>query len=97
MSVLPILQQGRSRAVCMANDALPVFYMSDYSVLGLLVDNLDRAQQVLAGHKYAVADKSDHLEVSIDRADQMYEITYMLHQNGIDCGVADIIDQVYQG
>ena len=81
----------------MSNDALPVFYMSDYSVLGLCVASLDRAQQVLAGHKYAVADRSDHLEVSIDRADQMYEIAYLLNRNGIDCGVADIIDQIYQG
>ncbi|UCD80371.1 MAG: hypothetical protein JSW26_02765 [Desulfobacterales bacterium] len=81
----------------MSNDALPDFYMSDYSVIGLLVDNLDKAHQVLEDHKFEVMNKSDHLEVSIDRADQMYEIANLLDQNGIDCGVADIIDQVYQG
>jgi hypothetical protein len=97
MGALQILQQGRNRQVCMSNDVLPIFYMSDYSVLGLLVANLDKAHQVLAGHKFSVTDKSDHLQVSIDRADQMYEIANLLNQEGIDCGVADIIDQVYQG
>jgi hypothetical protein len=97
MSILPVLQQGSDRAVCISNDALPVFYMSDYSVLGLLVANLDGARQVLADHKFAVTDKSDHLEVNIDRAAQMREITTLLDQNGINCGLSDIVDQVYQG
>jgi hypothetical protein len=97
MGALQILQQGRNRQVCMSNDALPIFYMSDYSVLGLLVANLDQAHRALAGFKFAVTNRSDYLEVSIDRADQMYEIANLLNRNGIDCGVADIIDQVYQG
>jgi len=49
------------------------------------------------GLNFAVTDRSDHLEISIDRADQMYEIANLLNRSGIDCGVADIIDQVYQG
>ena len=97
MSILPILQQGKSPAVCISNDALPVFYMSDYSILGLLVATLDGARQVLSDHKFSVIDKSDHLEVNIDRVAQMHEITALLDQNGIDCGISDIVDQVYQG
>jgi hypothetical protein len=49
------------------------------------------------GRNFAVTDRSDHLDVSIVRADQMNEIANMLNRNGIQCGVADIIDQVYQG
>jgi len=97
MGTLPILQQGQTRQVCMSNDALPDFYMSDYSVLGLLVGNLAKAHQILEDHKFEVIHTSDHLQVRIDRADQMYEIMNLLDQSGIDCGVADIIDQVYQG
>lgn len=97
MGTLPILQQGRNQQVCMSNDALPDFYMSDYSVLGLLVANLNQALKVLEEHTFEVIHASDHLQVRIDRADQMYEIVYLLDQSGIDCGVADIIDQVYQG
>lgn len=97
MGVINILKHDGNASVCMSNDALPIFYMSDYTVLGLLVAELDRAHQVLTDHEFAVADKSDHLEVSIDAAGQIHEIASLLNQKGIDCGVSDIIDQVYQG
>ena len=71
--------------------------MADYSVLGLLVASLDRTHQVLEDKDFAVHQKSNHLEVSVDSADQMAEIVNLLSQNGIDCALADIIDQVYQG
>jgi ribose 5-phosphate isomerase len=97
MGALPILQRGRHQPVCLSNDDLPVFYMSDYSVLGLKVDSLDRAQRVLSGNKFMVVDKSDHLEITIDGADQMPAIVDLLNQNGLNCALSDIVDQVYQG
>jgi len=97
MRTLPVLQQGRGVPVCLSNDDLPDFYMADYSVLGLLVASLDRTHQVLEDQDFAVHKKSDHLEVSVDSADQMSEIVNLLSQNGIDCALADIVDQVYQG
>jgi hypothetical protein len=97
MGVLPVLQQGRDVPVCLSNDELPDFYMEDYSVLGLLVADLDRTHRVLAGQQFAVHKKLDHLKVKIDRSDQLPEIVNLLSQNGIDCGLADIVDQVYQG
>ena len=97
MGELPVLQQGRDAPVCLSNDELPDFYMGDYSVLGLLVANLDQAHRVLADRQFAVHKKSDHLKVKIDRTGQLPEIVTLLSQNGIDCGLADIVDQVYQG
>ena len=97
MVTLPVMQQGRSVPVCPPNDELPDFYMEDYSVLGLLVTNLDRAHRVLAGQQFAVHQSPDHLKVKIDRTNQLPEIVNLLNQNGIDCAVADIVDQVYQG
>lgn len=97
MIVLPVLQQGRDMPVCLSNEDLPDFYMEDYSVLGLLVANLDRAHQVLADKNYAIHKKQDHLKVQFDGVDQLSEVVNLFSQNGIDCGIADIIDQVYQG
>ena len=97
MVTLPILQQGRSGPMCPPNDELPDFYMEDYSILGLLVASLDRTHQVLTGRHFTVHIKSDHLKIEIDRADQMPEIITLLIQNGIECQIADIVDQVYQG
>ena len=97
MGYLPVLQQGRDAPVCISNDDLPDFYMADYSLLGLFVANLGRAHQVLEDKDFAVHKKSDHLEVNVDSAAQMSEIVNLLSQNGIDCGITDIVDQVYQG
>ena len=97
MVALPVLQQGRNVPVCPPNDELPDFYMEDYSVLGLLVADLDRAHQVLSNHNFTVHKKSDHLKINIDQADQMPEVINLLIQNGIECQIADIVDQVYQG
>ena len=97
MGVLPVLQQGKDSSVCLTNDDLPQFYMSDYSVLGLKVVSLDQTYRVLTEKDFAVNKKSDHLEVNIDNAAQMSEIVNLLSQSGIDCGITDIVDQVYQG
>ena len=97
MGTLPVLQQGRSVPVCFSNDNLPDFYMADYSVLGLLVASLDRAHQALADKDFAVQKNPDYLEVEIDGAGQLSEIVNLMSQNGIDCGIADIVDQIYQG
>jgi len=97
VGVLPVLQQGRDVPLCLSNNELPDFYMGDYSVLGLLVANLDRTHRVLADRQFAVHKKSDHLKVKIDRTDQLPEIVNLLSQSGIGCGIADIVDQVYQG
>jgi len=97
MGILPVLQQGRDVPLCLANEDLPDFYMGDYSVLGLLVADLDRAHRVLADQDYAVRKKSDHLKVKFDGAAQMSEIVNLLRQNGIDCGIADLVGQIYQG
>jgi hypothetical protein len=97
MSVLSVLQQGKDTPSCLANGNLPEFYMSDYSVLGLQVASLDRTYRALADKDFAVARKSEHLEVHIQNTTEMLEIVALLNKKGIDCGTTDIIDQVYQG
>jgi len=97
VGALSILQQGRDMPVCLSTEDLPDFYMEDYSVLGLLVANLERTHRVLADKDYVVYKKSDHLKVKFNGADQLPEIVNLLSQNGIDCGIADIVDQIYQG
>jgi hypothetical protein len=97
MGVLPVLQQGRDASVCLDNKDLPRFYMSDFSVLGLKVVNLEQTYRILADKEYAVDKRSEHLELNIDNAAQLSEVVTLLSQSGIDCGIADIVDQVYQG
>ncbi len=97
MRAIPVLQQGSRAPVCLSNESLPVFYMNDYSVLGLQVSDLDLAYQVLADQHIAIKRKTDHLEIRIERTGQMPEIVSLLDLNGINCGITDIADQIYQG
>ena len=97
MRAIPVLQRGSCAPVCLSNDSLPVFYMNDYSVLGLQVSDLDTAYQVLADQHLAIERKTNHLEIRIEHTGQMPQIVSLLDRNGINCGITDIADQIYQG
>jgi hypothetical protein len=97
MGILPVFQQGKKAPDYLATGDLPDFYMSDYSVMGLEVANLERAYRVLADKDVAVVRKSEHLVVNIDNASQMSKLVNLLSQGEVDCSITDIIDQVYQG
>ena len=97
MGVLPVLQQGTDLKLCLSNGELPDSYMEDFSILGLLVANLDQTHRILAEKDFSVHKNADYLKVKIDRAEQMPEIVSLLSRNGIECTMADIVDQVYQG
>jgi len=97
MGALPILQKDQNQRACLGNKNLPANYMSDYSVLGLVVGRLDAALRILKEKKFEVLQKSGGFEITIDGAGRMSEIVNLLHRNGIDYTLADIVDQVYQG
>jgi hypothetical protein len=97
MGALPILQKNQNQRACLENKNLPANYMSDYSVVGLVVGRLDAALRVLKEKQFEVRKKTDRFEITIDDVSRMTEIVNLLHQNGIDYELADIVDQVYQG
>ena len=97
MGALPVLQKGRRVSLCLSNDKLPDFYMNDFSVMGLMVADLDSAHRIFEDKDIAVYRKADYLELGIDRADQLSEIITLLKHSGIDCDLTDIVDQIYQG
>ena len=97
MGALHVLQKDRTVSLCLSRDELPDFYMNDFSVLGLLVSDLEATRQVIADKDFAVYRESDYLKLNIDRFDHLLEIVTRLKHNGIDCEVTDIVDQVYQG
>jgi hypothetical protein len=76
---------------------LPIFYMSDYSVLGLLVDKLEDAVGVLGRNHFSVTQEAGDIEVAVDTPGRLPEIVQMLKENGICCEIADVVDGIYQG
>jgi len=97
MGTLPILQKNHHQRTWPGNKNLPANYMSDYSVMGLVVDRLDAALGILKEKKFEVKKNSDGFKITIDGAGRMSEIAKLLHQNNIDYTLGDIVDQVYQG
>ena len=71
--------------------------MSEYSVLGLVVDKLDHAIQTLSGNGLYVTRLVFGAELEIGDSARMPEIVAMLLGAGIYCSIGDMIDSVYQG
>jgi hypothetical protein len=76
---------------------LPLFYMNDFSRLGLRVRSCDAALSVLAEYRYGVVQDEDGSHVALDRAAQVQAVVQLLNGHGIDCEIADVADQIYQG
>jgi hypothetical protein len=106
MGKMPILSQdgGKSAgdpkqpmACYPLNRPLPLFYMADYSVLGLLVDKLEDTVRVLRENKFSVGDETGDLEVTISHPGQLRDIIRLLEENGVECRINDVISGIYQG
>ena len=97
MLSLPILAKNEKLRVCLQNSNLPDNYMSDFTVLGILVDRLEAALKILNEHNFEVLGNRDGYQVKLDRTGRMPEISDVLSRGGIDVALADIADQVYQG
>ena len=76
---------------------LPICYMSDYSVVVLLVDKFKETVRLLEEHRYFLAESSPAVEVVIENAEHMRRMFRLLKTGGIDITLTDIADQIYQG
>jgi hypothetical protein len=76
---------------------LPICYMSDYSVLALLVDKFQESVRLLEDHRYFLSKSFPVVEVFIENAEQMRKMFRQLKTGGIDFTLTDIADQIYQG
>lgn len=76
---------------------LPVFYMSDYSVVGLKVDQMDDSLRIMEERGYIVQDESWGPEVLLGSPSQLSEIINHLATRGISGQIADLVYGLYQG
>ena len=97
MADLPMLAKNQKLRECLKNRNLPANYMSDFTVLGFIVDQLDAALRILEEHKFEVLGNRDGYQIKIEDAGRMSELAEVLSRGGIDFTLADIADQVYQG
>ena len=94
---LPILPIKSKDRICLPDSLLPQFYMEDYTILGLWVENLAAALLLLETNGFRTFPNHGFTELSINQKDQLPHVIQLLNSNDISCVITDIVDQVYQG
>ena len=97
MAYYPIVRHNDSTAQAAATHRLPTFYMADFSVLGLRVNDCDHAVRVLDRHSFVVRHESGTAEVDLDTAAQIQAVVQLLEDNGLKCEISDLAENIYQG
>ena len=97
MGVLPLIEKNGKQRLCLGNHDLPANYMADYSVMGLVVEQVEAVLRILKDKKFDVRKNADGFEIAFDGAGRLSELVGLLQQNRIDYTLADIVDQIYQG
>lgn len=91
---------GLAASGCSLDDirSLPVYYMGDWSEIGILVPKLSEAVDLLRAGGYAIAGKAG-CSVGVDVPDSqgVRELFEMLRGHGIACEMGDVIDSIYRG
>lgn len=75
----------------------PLFYMNDFSVLGLLVESLTPVVTALENDGYQVDHIGCSAKVRFKNDGQLKKIFNILQQTGIDFVMSDLVDCAYQG
>lgn len=94
MGLLPMIEKGKP-VNCHAD--WPLFYMNDFSRLGLVVNRLAEAVSILRSDGYMVHADERGTMLEVDGKEQVAAIVAALHGKAIDCETADLVGCVYQG
>lgn len=75
---------------------LPENYMGDFSLMGFLVDQYEKAVALLLSYGCRVDVLNAGAEVFINGPNSIPEIQALLEKNNIRCDYSDIADTLYQ-
>lgn len=92
MGRLPIMKKGETM-ICHAD--WPLFYMNDFSRMGLVVMKPAEAVAALEAGGYRVVDNGRALQ--IDNADQLAGVFAVLSRHRVTFELSDLVSCVYQG
>ena len=83
--------------LCPENNSLPVFYMSDYSIMALRVNKFHETIQMLENIHYRLDKSSTGVNLISDNFGQIEKVIRLLQDNRIQCDFSDIVTHIYQG
>ena len=76
---------------------LPLFYMNDFSVLGLVVQKLSQALKVLKTNGFTVTRQNNCARIRFHTRSEMDKLFETLNRHHVAYGTADLARQMYQG
>ena len=91
------LKNQTDELLCPENNRLPVFYMSDYSIMALRVNKFHETIQMLENNHYHLDKCSTGVNLVSDNVKQIKEVKRLLQGNRIQCDLSDIVSHIYQG
>ena len=97
MPRLPIIPSESDSTICLPDNLLPSFYMEDYTVMGLRVENVDAAVRLLEKNGMRILKTPNYSELFVEKRNQIPHIIQLLNKNDVACAISDIVDHVYQG
>ena len=94
MGQLPIMERGKPAA---CHTDWPLFYMNDFSRLGLVVPHLAEAMVALRAGGCRIAGGERGNSVEVDGLAQVEDVFAVLRAHRIDYELADLVSCAYQG
>lgn len=101
MSTIPIVPKNLEKQSLepkrASHSTLPLFYMSDFSIMGLRVNPYHEAIKALEKRNHRL--KIDHTGVKlvVEDFDGLKEVIRQLQKEEIQCDLSDIVTDIYQG
>ena len=94
MGLLPMMEKG-VRIACHAD--WPLFYMNDFSRLGVVVGQLSQAVSVLQQGGFRLLDTVQGVSVVTGNSEQVSQVLQALTSHQIEFELADLVSCAYQG
>ena len=96
MGQLPIIQKDASPDNT-GDDTLPTWYMADYSVLALVVEQPEAAIDVLQAKGFSIVEDSGKKSVLFDHPAGLHRIVTLLANSTVPFSISDSVTRIYQG
>ncbi len=96
MKIALIPCDAESSGKYLDNIELPLNYMGDFTLMGLVVDNYQEALTLLISSGFQLDEQEGGSDICIDSPRHISEIKTFLTANNIRCDLSDIADTFYQ-
>lgn len=75
---------------------IPTFYMQDFSIQGITINDFTAARSLLGQAGYTVLDKNGGADIIFDDVKELGTILSLLRQHGLHSELTDLADTLYQ-